>query len=315
MRRSSVTAEEWTRHRKLRKKIASAKWYAHKKQREIEEEHTHRQRLEEELLQTQRRTQGYVWPDSRQRNEWVAVVAHHCLGYPVRPSDQCPLQWRTWYDGIERALVYLRERVKVHWPECGRWLQETFVCKVFRQMAIREHRDPLAFRHCAVPWGCVHPCERGELWTTSVWNWIWVMTHLGNHRVDFPRVWNHIHHHALRTRTHDAGQPDDDWSVLTTSTTLRYWLRWMSQELDDHLRGHPEGCNNPIEFPESEEETDGTPNSPHFDDQGYITQPDTPPIWDWYPDTESDTESLPSSLDPFLNEAFTLLPDGYDEHR
>lgn len=46
IRKSQVPPETWTRHRKLRKKIASAKWYASKKQRELQHQHTHREILD-----------------------------------------------------------------------------------------------------------------------------------------------------------------------------------------------------------------------------------------------------------------------------
>lgn len=42
VRRSQVSLDTWTKHRKLRKKIASAKWYASKKKRELKNQHSHR---------------------------------------------------------------------------------------------------------------------------------------------------------------------------------------------------------------------------------------------------------------------------------
>lgn len=49
VRRSQVTPDVWIRHRKLRKKIASAKWYATKKRKEIRQQHNHRDILEANL--------------------------------------------------------------------------------------------------------------------------------------------------------------------------------------------------------------------------------------------------------------------------
>lgn len=317
MKRSSVSPEEWTRHRKIRKKIASAKWYAHKKQREIEEENTHRRRLEEERRQEEECRRGLVWPDARDRCLWTAVVAHHCEGYPVRPLHHCPLQWAAWRDEIEEDLRHLRERVDTHFPDLGIWMRETFVLKIFRQLGLRErldryHSTPNTLgTDVQVPWGCSHPHSLDRLWSTSPWNWIWVMTHLGNQRENFPVVWNHLHRHALQLPLPPTDASDATWSVLSSSSTLRDWLHWMSSALHHHLE--PEGPpSSPALLDDATDTTTdtttqedpNTPDNPEWYD-GYITQPDTPQ-WDadqWY-HTDSDSESVPSSLDTYLNDQF-----------
>lgn len=300
MKRSAVSPEEWLRHRKYRKKIASAKWYAHKKQREIEEEHTHRRRIEEELREKERQRQGYVWPEHRHRNEWAAVVAHLCRGYPVRPDHQCATQWRTWCDEIEAEIGHLRENVERYFPECRVWMHETFVCKIFRQMGIREKQQPTTFQYTQVPWGCTHPHHRGRLWVTSAWNWVWVMTHLGNHAEHFSVVWSHIHQWALSHPLHRG----DEWTLLAHTPTLRHWLHWMSQDLHTHF----EAILEPYTDDDTEDEPSDThSNPPPLPYDGYVTQPDTPNWEDIY-STDSESDSVPSSLDTFVNETFAI-PD------
>lgn len=302
MRRSSVTPAEWVRHRKLRKKIASAKWYAQKKQREIEEQHRHRLHIEQTLREEAARSAGYLWPDQRVRDEWAAVVAHHCRGFPVRPEHRCPGLWRTWCERIERELDDLREMTERGWPELRPWLRETFVCKIVRQLAMREtvelhETGRTRFTDYSVPWRGIHPYTQHRLWCTSPWNWIWILTHLGNHRESFQVVWNHLHSFAW-TLPSDAGQ----WDPLLQSTPLRHWLHWMSQELESHLQVNPDaGSTDTESSPPSSQVTEPSPN-------GYVTQPDTPEwelpedLWDTL--TDSENESLPSSLDTFLYESF-----------
>lgn len=294
MRQSAVSPEEWIRHRKLRKKIASAKWYAHKKQREIDDQREHRKRLATELLVP---LSAYTW-DERSRAEWFGVVAHHSWGYPSRRDDENPIQWRRWVEEVERDIVRLTEGAADVDGTWGLRMHDTFVRKIFRQLAIRELRTPppdrVAFRRIVLPKGYVHPYDRQppRLWTTSVWNWLWVVTHLGNHREDFDVVWNHLHH----SRIHP---PDaEGWALLRHDSHCRHWLCWMSQNLSDHLRPEPE-TNEPVSEPDPDSDEEGYHTSP----DRYATQFNTP---DWYLPTsdDSDSESLPSSLDQFVTEAF-----------
>lgn len=88
VRRSDVTPEDWLTHRKLRKKIASAKWYAKKKQTEIEEEHRVRAELAEKLLP---KPEDPIWKDPDVYAHWHASLDYECRGFPLRPS-KCPVQ-------------------------------------------------------------------------------------------------------------------------------------------------------------------------------------------------------------------------------
>lgn len=88
--RSEVTPEEWITHRKLRKKIASAKWYAKKKQAEIEEERRIREELAVTLLP---KPDDPIWPDRITFAHWHAALDVKLRGFPVRPTYVPVLEW------------------------------------------------------------------------------------------------------------------------------------------------------------------------------------------------------------------------------
>lgn len=295
LRKSETLPEVWQAHRKLRKKIASAKWYAQKKQREIDEENRIRRQLEAKLQEEAEKRRHFVWFDPVQRAVWYGVMAHHSLGYPVRPTDADPLLWRGYIERIEQDIEDLREQAEAVHPTWGAWMRLTFVRKIFRQLAIRElqnHDD--VFRTIEVPLGTTHPHRTGRLWTTSVWNWLWVMTHLGNHRESFPVVWAHLHRRALEYPLPVGG--GEGWDLIRNDPDCFHWVCWMSQELGEHIEEPSSQTTD-----EENEEEEGV--EPSQSSQEYVTQPDTP---EWYlPYSDSDSESLPSSLDTFLNETFT----------
>lgn len=199
-------------------------------------------------------------------------------------------------EDIEADIGLLREETKRWWPTSwGHWMDETFVLKIFRQLAIRERSEPDTFNTVLVPRGCTHPHTQGKLWTTSAWNWLWVVTHLGNHREEYGAMWRNLHQWAL---TH-PGSWTSDWEFLHNNSDCRHWVHWMSQELSDYIQEgqmvHPSPIDNDTDYVSSQE---------------YVTQPDTPQ-WELPSDTDSDSESVPSSLDNFLNETFG---DGYALH-
>lgn len=303
MRQTSVSPEEWVRHRKLRKKIASAKWYARRKQREIDEQNEHRRHLEERLVA---HSGTFSWPDPERRAEWHAVVAHHCLGYPPRDMAVSAVQWRAWVERIEREIRHLRETAVECEPTWGHWLEQTFVCKILRQMALRECRGRWPPNtHPTVPRGCVPPNQCGRLWSTSVWNYLWILTHLGNHRECFAEVWNHLHQLALCQAPPPSGTWED-WHLLRSDPDCCRWIQLMSQNLADSI--HTTDESDPVPPPPSLDASQSSQGSDAHrhnvpDEPEYHTQPDTP-AWSCSL-TDTDSESLPSSLDTFVNDAFT----------
>ena len=134
VRRKNVTEEEWIAHRKYRKKIASAKWYATKKEEEIKEENQLRKQLYKSIL-APRATQR-LWTET-QHAEYQAVIAFHKLGYPSRPDDVCALQWKAWLDSIENGMKSVQESCT--WKNVP-WNEYKFQ-KAWRQLCMRESLD------------------------------------------------------------------------------------------------------------------------------------------------------------------------------
>lgn len=293
MRQSSVTPEEWTRHRKLRKKIASAKWYAHKKQREIDEQREHREELERLRQEADRSRYHFVWHDPGRRAEWFAVVACLRWGYPERPSTVEACQWRQWVERIESEIDALEQDLKTAPPRWSQWLQHTWVRKIFRQFAIREIQGQWNTDRPVIPRGC---CCTNRLWSTSIWNWLWVMTHLGNAREDFPILWCHLHRRALHMHPAEATEHVDPCTFLLSDPECFRWIDRMADHLEELLQ-------EPANLPDSDRDT-SSQEPEEEEEEGYVTQEPTPD-WVWAL-TDSDSESLPSSLDNFVTDTFAI---------
>lgn len=172
VRRCDVTEEIWTQHRKLRKKIASAKWYAKKKKAEIDEEHRVRGELALKLLP---KPEDPIWPDRVVFSHWHAALDSELRGYPLRPSV-IPVE--TWVQGtqlVERWLCYhlrcMGDRgcgrdVHIPWESC------TFGTS-WRQLAMGE-------------W--VHSYRTGTPWlgwTCSLLGAVFVAWHLRQKQLSF----------------------------------------------------------------------------------------------------------------------------------
>lgn len=137
VKRKDVTPEEWIRHRKLRKKIASAKWYAKKKKKEINEENNLRELLRDQLEEARRQRNFCIWETPEARAYARAVVDHAYRGYPVRPADLHPCSWSAMADVVERNLRVTEERgVWDHVP----WDTNPDLKKCMRQLGMRELR-------------------------------------------------------------------------------------------------------------------------------------------------------------------------------
>lgn len=120
VRKSECTPAEWTIHRKYRKKIASAKWYAKKK--DIERLDLAHIRLR---LQTQARN---TWcfterMEPAQRIEWRCIASRVFHKWPSRPDHVTPWSWCVY---IDRTMAYEDPT----WPSS--------IQRLFRQMCMRE---------------------------------------------------------------------------------------------------------------------------------------------------------------------------------
>ena len=134
IRRCEVSPDVWLAHRKQRKKVASAKWYAQKKQREIDEENQLRWQLEQEYRAKQARS---VWTPTMQAYH-RAALDHIYRGYPVRPEAVPPLQWVAWADMVEEQLRASETTANGLWDHIP-WDHPDFR-KCLRQLGMREAR-------------------------------------------------------------------------------------------------------------------------------------------------------------------------------
>lgn len=127
MKRKEVTADVWLAHRKERKKVASAKWYAAKKKAEINEQNAKRRELE---AQYQAKKAQYLWSDE-ERASWRCVLDNLCRQWPCRPHHIKALDWCIMMDLTEECV----QRMNIDWT--GR----SDELKLVRHMCMREFRE------------------------------------------------------------------------------------------------------------------------------------------------------------------------------
>lgn len=121
MRKADCTTDEWIRHRKYRKKLASAKWYAKKKGCEREALEALRQKLYDRACSTWCFTERMT---PQQRIRWRCISSRLFHRWPLRPRAVTPYQWCLWMD----------ETTSFEDPD---WSLSTR--RVFRQLCMREY--------------------------------------------------------------------------------------------------------------------------------------------------------------------------------
>lgn len=127
MKRKDVTPDVWLAHRKERKKIASAKWYAAKKRAEIREQHQKRRELEAQL-QAEKKT--YIWSDE-ERASWRCVLDNIHRQWPCRPAHISALVWCELMDLTQECV----DRMHIDWSTRPRQLEAA------RHLCMRELRQ------------------------------------------------------------------------------------------------------------------------------------------------------------------------------
>lgn len=127
MKRRDVPAEVWIAHRKERKKIASAKWYAAKKRAEIRAQREKRRELEASLQAQKRQC---IWSDE-ERASWRCVLEHVKRRWPCRPAQVPALDWCHMMDLTDECI----EQMHIDW--CDREDQLVAV----RHLCMREFRE------------------------------------------------------------------------------------------------------------------------------------------------------------------------------
>ncbi|MBU6172227.1 MAG: hypothetical protein KGQ60_00390, partial [Planctomycetes bacterium] len=124
VRKSLCSPEEWSRHRKLRKKIASAKWYAKKKQVERNALAKLTAKLHRKALQV------WCFTDKlspQQQIRWRCIAARVFHGWPPRPEGMDEVTWCKVMDDITS-----HEEAHWSWP----------MRRIFRHLCVRAWTSP-----------------------------------------------------------------------------------------------------------------------------------------------------------------------------
>lgn len=263
MRRDQVTAEVWIAHRKLRKKVASAKWYAQKKKREIKEERQLRHQLETAYqARLEREATERAQHERLQRAYRRAVLDHIYRGYPVRPDCIDPEIWSQWSDVVETHLERAQRESNQLWNHVP-WDDLTFL-RTLRQMGMRELRSH--YRSGCTP----STSSDASLWCCSLPGVIF------------------------------AGLARHDRHGLHWPWVARWMLQWHhTNHTTVHTPLHPF----PVNMPPTQKPNQNIPGniprmtSPHHV-MDWIQQNAFPPPIPQYPDPEGVDDELPSDLDP-----------------
>ena len=128
LRKKETPLDVWKAHRKLRKKIASAKWYAKKKKVIV----AHQQALQNELEAAHRERQRRRLWTTEQYMYWRCATEHALHDFPVRPNHIPPGDWLQMIDLTYAAMARM---VDAH-QDTSWYTKERK--KVLKHLAIRE---------------------------------------------------------------------------------------------------------------------------------------------------------------------------------
>lgn len=92
LRRKDLTPEEWIAHKKLRKKIASAKWYANK-QAVVVAKRERRLAKRKDMLDRRNPLSDKYQPTEYERLDVQCRMEHNLNGWPMRNPAIEPAQW------------------------------------------------------------------------------------------------------------------------------------------------------------------------------------------------------------------------------
>lgn len=310
IRRSEVNAEEWVQHRKLRKKIASAKWYAKKKQAEIEEEHRVRQELAEKLIPP---PHAPVWPDAQVFAHWHASLDHHLRGFPVRPASVPVTEWI-------QATRCIQEWLELRLPRTGErgcdpvlripWSCTRFGC-TWRALAVGEWMHTRRSQQRTTPW---------VGWTCSVVGAAYVAWYLQSDTLspwvtwgDVARAITHVATvSTMMDHTHPSPPPQRQPPIQNpTKNTERV------DHSDDHMTATTNGTDtiDPMLMTSSWSEWTHWMNRFLFDPYTAMTRQEEDRRREEEEDTasindgeDSNTDWMDDYLQPFLTSAYTVQP-------
>lgn len=151
LRKKDTPPEVWIAHKKARKKIASAKWYARVQSVRVakrDEERT--QRIEQEERERDDRLKRSL-EDPAVHDMFECRWQHHVNHWPARPSDVPASDWVALLKMAEQSLSYVMslpmvnqhpEKIQAFRRVCMQELEYTYR-KVRRQREVYHYDDPL----------------------------------------------------------------------------------------------------------------------------------------------------------------------------
>lgn len=247
LRKKDTPPDQWIAHRKLRKKIASAKWYASKKKELI-----HQQReLQKELEAAyQLRRQQRLWtPD--QFAYWRAVREHHYHGFPVRPMDIPVHDWIQLIDLTYAAMARMLEA-----QQDQSWLAHPERRRVLKRLAFAELLKEYKHKHEDITKIC-DKCKTTEE-HSSIWSRVT--------RGVFPSIcstigWIYAGYIVRKV-------PSDMWTRTCTHLHTRMEehthsknMIWLDEDLQVLRRAVDRMCMEPVDDTPFTEETSTIPGS------------------------------------------------------
>lgn len=333
LRKQDTDPDVWQAHRKLRKKLASAKWYAKKKEREIREQRVHRRVLEANLRDQERAAQEILrLHEARQQAYWRCVVGHHVHHYPVRPESVEPEVWCLWIDEVEAQLERTRNELRtMTWSNHVPWEDDVpGFTKILRQLGMRELRagTPVEERWMCGIWGVLLAgCIRrygGPL--TGMPVWLAIRKAVCQTKTVHPTHMHSNHH------THPVHPPTAAPSTTPIQNDhhidiLRHWQRWIEFYVFpvDRMTGG-ENKDSQQAWYDTDEEEEWLREwelIDHSQTMSFTEHPNTPKPLDTstspphrvrflaHPPptlTSDDEEDLPSSLDHLVDDYFREHP-------
>lgn len=126
MKKKDTPHDAWIIHRKLRKKIASARWYAKKKKNELGIQRQRRLTLEQRWREHIRKS---IWT-LEQYSEWRCVCAHMFHDWPACPTNIPAMDWCKLMDLAEIAIQRMGQTVTQTWSNRK--------MKLCRQLVLKE---------------------------------------------------------------------------------------------------------------------------------------------------------------------------------
>lgn len=289
LRKKETAPDVWKAHRKLRKKLASAKWYAKKKKVIVAQKEALQKQLEEAHRERQRKR---LWTPE-QYMYWRCATEHALHDFPVRPESIPPDEWLYMIDMTYAAMARMHEvHTEVSWHTRERK-------RALKHLALRELLKERSMKRMpSVPSSCQTVTKKDVSWkkwtmgafpsicSTLGWiftgmftagiqatHWPWFCRSL-EHRSVHPHVWVDDDILHLRRELDRLCTPSDHTQRTATSHSTMDELDSLPSSLDSLL--HDTFGDFPIRSPDPQQDPK-SPNS-HTSNQ---REPASFNPWEW----------------------------------